>query len=52
MVQPRVRGLPGYPYENEPGQLWRSRYEADRELIVINSGHRDFVYASQSWRAT
>ena len=40
--------MPGYTYENEPGQLWRSRYEADRELIVINSGHRDFVYASQS----
>ncbi len=44
----RRQGLPGYTYENEPGQLWRSRYEVDRELIVINSGHRDFVYASQS----
>ena len=42
------QGLPGYTYENEPGQLWRSRHEVDRELIVINSGHRDFVYASQS----
>ncbi|MXY54122.1 MAG: hypothetical protein F4Y86_16565 [Gammaproteobacteria bacterium] len=42
------QGLPGYTYENSPGQLWRSRYEVDRELIVINSGHRDFVFASGS----
>ncbi|MYB36773.1 MAG: hypothetical protein F4Y26_05140 [Gammaproteobacteria bacterium] len=45
---PARQGLPGYTYENSPGQLWRSRYESDRELIVINSGHRDFVFASQS----
>ena len=45
---PARQGLPGYTYENAPGQLWRSRYEADPELIVINSGHRDFVFASQS----
>ena len=45
---PARQGLPGYTYENEPGQLWRSRYDVDRELIVINSGHRDFVYASQA----
>ena len=45
---PARQGLPGYTYENSPGQLWRSRYEADPELIVINSGHRDFVYASKS----
>ena len=45
---PARQGLPGYTYENAPGQLWRSRYEVDRELIVINNGHRDFVFASQS----
>ena len=45
---PTRQGLPGYTYENSPGQLWRSRYERDRELIVINSGHRDFVFASGS----
>ena len=45
---PARQGLPGYTYENAPGQLWRSRYEFDRELIVVNSGHRDFVFASQS----
>ena len=45
---PARQGLPGYTYENAPGQLWRSRYEVDRELIVVNNGHRDFVFASQS----
>ena len=45
---PARQGLPGYTYENAPGQLWRSRYEVDLELIVINNGHRDFVFASQS----
>ena len=45
---PARQGLPGYTYENAPGQLWRSRYEVDRELIVVNSGHRDFVFASQA----
>ena len=45
---PARQGLPGYTYENAPGQLWRSRYEVARELIVVNSGHRDFVFASRS----
>ncbi len=42
------RGLPGYTFERSPGQLWRSRYDEARELIVINSGHRDFIFASQT----
>jgi len=42
------QGLPGYTFERSPGQLWRSRYDADRNLIVINNGHRDFVFASRS----
>jgi len=41
------RGLPDYTFEKEPGQLWRSRYDTDQNLIVINSGHRDFVYATR-----
>ena len=41
-------GLPGYTFEHAPGTLWRSRYDADRNLIVINNGHRDFVYATRS----
>jgi hypothetical protein len=28
--------------------LWRSRYDAEQNVIVINNGHRDFVYASRS----
>jgi hypothetical protein len=41
------RGLPDYTFENAPGQLWRSRYDTDQNLIVINSGHRDFVYSTR-----
>jgi len=37
------RGLPGYRLEAEPGQAWRSRYDAARNEIVINSAHRDFL---------
>ena len=31
-----------------PGDLQRSRYDAEQNVIVINNGHRDFVYASRS----
>ena len=41
-------GLPDYTFERAPGELWRSRYDADRNVIVINNGHRDFVYAARS----
>jgi hypothetical protein len=30
------------------GALWRSRFDAERNLIVVNSGHRDFVFATRS----
>ena len=42
------QGLPAYTFERAPGELWRSRYEEARNLIVINNAHRDFVYASRS----
>jgi hypothetical protein len=42
------RGLPGYTLQRAPGELWRSRYNAEQNVIVINSGHRDFVYASKT----
>lgn len=42
------RGLPDYTFEKRPGELWRSRYDRDNNLIVVNNGHRDFVYASRS----
>jgi hypothetical protein len=41
------QGLPAYTFEHAPGELWRSRYEEERNLIVINNAHRDFVYASR-----
>ena len=31
-----------------PESLWRSRFDLNRHVIVINNGHRDFVYASRS----
>jgi hypothetical protein len=42
------RGLPGYTFDHAPADLWRSRYDESQNLIVVNSGHRDFVYASAS----
>jgi len=41
-------GLPGYTFQRAPGQLWRSRFDEDQNVIVINNGHRDFVYASKN----
>jgi hypothetical protein len=41
------RGLPGYTYHKAAGELWRSRFDAERNLVVINNGHRDFVYAAR-----
>ena len=42
------QGLPGYTYYKAAGELWRSRFDAERNLVVINSGHRDFVYAARN----
>ncbi len=41
------KGLPAYTLESAPGQTWRSRYDEKRNIIIINSGHRDFVYAGK-----
>ena len=43
-----TRGLPGYTFETAAGALWRSRFDAERNLIVVNSGHRDFVFATKT----
>jgi len=43
-----TRGLPGYTFERAAGELWRSRFDAERNLIVVNNGHRDFVFATRS----
>src|ERR1700752_145463 len=42
------QGLPGYTFESAPGDSWRSRYDASRNVIVINNGHRDFVYVART----
>jgi hypothetical protein len=41
------QGLPGYTFESAPGDSWRSRYDTNRNVIVINNGHRDFVYVAR-----
>lgn len=43
-----ARGLPGYTLERAPGEPWRSKFDTKRNLIVINNGHRDFVYTSRT----
>jgi len=42
------QGIPSYTFQKAAGELWRSRYQADQNLVVINNGHRDFVFASRS----
>ena len=41
-------GLPGYTLESAPGESWRSKFDATRNIIVVNNGHRDFVYAARN----
>jgi hypothetical protein len=53
LPSPKVRegvrqGIPAYTFQRAPGELWRSRQDAEKNLIVINSGHRDFVYATRN----
>jgi hypothetical protein len=43
-----TRGLPGYTFERAAGELWRSRFDIERNVIVVNSGHRDFVFATKT----
>jgi Histidine kinase-, DNA gyrase B-, and HSP90-like ATPase len=43
-----ARGLPGYTFERAAGELWRSRFDVERNIIVVNSGHRDFVFATRN----
>jgi len=42
------QGLPGYTFHKAAGELWRSRFDVERNLVVINNGHRDFVYAARN----
>ncbi len=43
-----TRGLPGYTFERAAGALWRSRFDSQRNVIVVNNGHRDFVFATKN----
>lgn len=47
-VRSGARGLPGYTYSYQAGELWRSRYSASEALITINSAHPDFVHAART----
>jgi hypothetical protein len=42
------KGMPGYTFRRAPGELWRSQYDEKQNVIIINNGHRDFVYASRN----
>jgi len=46
--QDNRQGIPSYTFQKAPGELWRSRYQAEQNVIVINNGHRDFVFASRA----
>lgn len=41
------KGLPAYTLESAAGRMWRSRYDKEHNIIVINSGHRDFIFATR-----
>ena len=38
----------GYTFERAAGELWRCRFDAERNIIVVNSGHWDFVFATRN----
>jgi len=42
------RGLPSYTFERAAGELWRSHFDQERNVIVVNSGHRDFVFVTRN----
>lgn len=42
-----TRGIPGYTFVRATGELWRSKYDEKNNLIIINNGHKDYIYASQ-----
>jgi Histidine kinase-, DNA gyrase B-, and HSP90-like ATPase len=52
LVSPAIAnalGMPEYTFERAAGELWRSRFDAERNLIIlVNSGHRDFVFATRT----
>jgi hypothetical protein len=43
-----AKGLPRYTFKSAPGQLWRSRYDKQNNLIIVNNGHADYHFASKT----
>jgi hypothetical protein len=41
------KGLPAYTFRRAPGELWRSHLDQEHNIIVINNGHADYLYAAQ-----
>ena len=35
-----MQGLPGYTFERAPGEPWRSRFDRERNVIVVNNAHK------------
>ncbi len=42
------KGMPEYSLRHAPGELWRSQFDTEQNVILVNKGHRDYVYASRS----
>ena len=42
------KGLPSYTFKHAAGELWRSRFDEAQNLIFINNGHADYVYAAKT----
>ena len=42
------RGIPSYTFEHLPGKLCRSWFNQEKNVVVVNSGHRDFLFASRA----
>lgn len=43
-------GLPLYQLVNAAGESWRSRYSINKNIIEINSAHRDYIKAHEKVR--
>ena len=41
----RKKGLPSFRYRNQPDEPWRSRFDMEKNVILVNNGHRDFAAA-------
>ena len=43
-----ARGLPGYTFERAAGRTVALPLRRERNIIVVNNGHRDFVFATRN----